>query len=87
MLKENWRKEMISGEGHKEVFDLNKIESMTMNNFNKQPKNQQDTLMLPIKGSIGDGGDSVYSAGIQFQDAEMQKQGRPPKLSVSSRGN
>ena len=35
MLKENWRKEMISGEGHQEVFDLGKIESMTMNNFNK----------------------------------------------------
>ena len=62
MLKENWRKDMAEGKGEAGTVDLNRIEGLTMNNFNKQQN--KSNLMLPITSNVNDGGDSVYSAGI-----------------------
>jgi len=73
LLKENWRSDMVDGkmEGG-ENYDLGRIENLTINNFNKQKNNLggASSLMLPL-GNTADGGDSVYSAGIKFNDAEM----------------
>jgi hypothetical protein len=55
-------------------MDLDRIENLTMNNFNKQKNNLggASALMLPVSSNPGaDGGDSVYSAGINFNDVEI----------------
>jgi hypothetical protein len=65
---------MMEGKMEGDKMDLEKIAGLTINNFNKQKNNLggASTLMLPIGGNMtADGGDSVYSAGIQFRDAEM----------------
>jgi len=66
---------MIEGKMEEgDTFDLKKIEQLTMNNFNKQKNNLGggSALMLPLPThNIADGGDSVYSAGIKFNDAEI----------------
>ena len=73
LLKENWRNDMIDGkmDGNDKI-NLGRIEMLTINNFNKQKQNLggASSLILPI--GTADGGDSVYSAGIQFND-EMMK--------------
>ena len=70
LLKENWRNDMIDGkmDGNDKI-NLGRIEMLTINNFNKQKQNLggASSLILPI-GNTADGGDSVYSAGIQFND-------------------
>ena len=76
LLKENWRSDMADGKMEDgEHYDLGRIENMTINNFNKQKNNLGGTsaLMLPRGGATADGGDSVYSRGIKFNDEELQK--------------
>jgi hypothetical protein len=71
LLKENWRNDMIDGKmDGNEKINLGRIEMMTINNFNKQKNNLggASSLLLPLPIGTADGGDSVYSAGIKFND-------------------